>query len=153
MDNTDRQSALVGSVALAADHAGFHLKEHLKAVLQGFELRVTDLGTDSPDSTDYPAYGHAVAREIAEGRVDCGVLVCGTGIGMSIAANRHKGVRAAVCHSPEEASYSRSNNDANILCLGGRIISTTAAEGILTTFLTTRFEGGRHERRVRQLEL
>jgi len=116
-------------------------------------LRVTDLGTDSPDSTDYPAYGHAVAREVAESRVDCGVLLCGSGIGMAMAANRHKGVRAAVCHSTEEAGYSRSHNDANILCMGARIINLATAEDILTTFMTTRFEGGRHEHRVMQLEL
>ncbi len=152
MDSTDHNPALTGSVAVGADHAGFLLKERLKTVLQGNGLQVSDLGTGTPGSTDYPPYGHAVAREVAAGRVDYGVLVCGTGIGMAIAANRHSGVRAAVCHSSEEATYSRTHNNANILCLGARIISTAAAEEIMQIFLSTEFEGGRHARRVEQLE-
>ncbi len=152
MDNTDHHSALTGSVAIGADHAGFQLKEHLKTVLHENGLQVSDLGTGTTDSTDYPLYGHAVAREVAAGRVDYGILVCGTGIGMAIAANRHGDVRAAVCHSPEEATYSRSHNNANILCLGARLISADAAKEIMHIFLTTDFDGGRHERRVKQLE-
>ncbi len=139
-------------MAIGADHAGFLLKEHLKTVLQGDGLQVSDLGTGTPDSTDYPLYGHAVAREVAAGRADYGILVCGTGIGMAIAANRHGNVRAAVCHSVEEATISRTHNNANILCLGARLIGSDAAEEIMHIFLSTDFEGGRHARRVKQLE-
>ncbi len=153
LDHADRQAALTDSVVLGADHAGYHLKEYLKDILQGFNLRISDLGTDSPAAADYPQYAHAVAREVAEGRAGRGVLVCGTGIGMAIAANRHQGVRAVVCYSEEQATYSRSHNNANVLCLGARLIDTGAAEKILNIFLNTPFNGGRHERRVEQLEL
>ncbi len=141
------------TVALGADHAGYHLKENLKDILQGFNLRVSDMGTDSPVATDYPQYAHAVAREIAEGRAGRGVLVCGTGIGMAMAANRHRGVRAAVCYSEEQATYSRSHNNANVLCVAARLSDTETAEKILKIFLDTPFDGGRHERRVTQLEV
>ncbi len=139
-------------MAIGADHAGFQLKVHLRAVLQGAGVQVSDLGTGTPESADYPPFGHAVALEVAEGRVDYGILVCGTGIGMAMAANRHNDVRAAVCHSPEEATYSRSHNNANILCLGARLIGAEAAEKVMHIFLSTDFEGGRHARRVKQLE-
>lgn len=153
MDHADSQPALTEALALGADHAGYHLKEHLKDILQGFNLRISDLGTDSPDASDYPEYAHAVAREVAQGRVARGVLVCGTGIGMAMAANRHRGVRAAVCYSEEQATYSRSHNNANVLCLAARMTDTETAEKILKSFLNTPFDGGRHERRIAQLEL
>ncbi len=153
MDHADSQPALTEAVALGADHAGYDLKERLKELLQGFNLRISDMGTDSAAASDYPEYAHAVAREVAEGRVGRGVLVCGTGIGMAMAANRHRGVRAAVCYSEEQATYSRSHNDANVLCLAARITDTPTAEKILKIFLDTPFDGGRHERRTAQLEL
>ncbi len=153
MDHTDRQTALTDSVALGADHAGYHLKEYLKDILQGLNLRISDMGTDSPDATDYPQYAHAVAREVTEGQAGRGVLVCGTGIGMAMAANRHRGVRAAACYSEEQATYSRSHNNANVLCMGARLTDTGTAEKILKIFLNTSFEGGRHERRVAQVEV
>ncbi len=153
MDHADRQAALTDAVALGADHAGYQLKEYFKDILQGFNLRIFDMGTDSPDATDYPQYAHAVAREVAAGRAGRGVLVCGTGIGMAMAANRHRGVRAAVCYSEEQATYSRSHNNANVLCLGARLIDSGAAAKILKIFLDTPFDGGRHDRRVAQLEV
>ncbi len=153
MDHADRQTALTEAVALGADHAGYHLKEYFKDILQGFNLRISDMGTDSTAATDYPEYAHAVAREVAAGRVDRGVLVCGTGIGMAMAANRHRGVRAAVCYSEEQATVSRSRNNANVLCVGARLTDTETAGKILKIFLNTPFDGGRHEQRVAQLEV
>ena len=151
LDHADRQAALTDSVVLGADHAGYHLKEYLKDILQGFNLRISDLGTDSPAAADYPQYAHAVAREVAEGRAGRGVLVCGTGIGMAIAANRHRGVRAVVCYSEEQATYSRSHNNANVLALASRWVPPETAKKVVHVFLSTAFEGGRHERRLAKI--
>lgn len=139
-------------VAVAADHAGFSLKQTLAAELRGAGYGVLDLGTNNSESVDYPEFGAAMARALLEGRAGRGVLICGTGIGVSIAANRHKGIRAAVCHNVETARLARAHNDANVLVLGGRIVDEDTARSCLHTFLDTAFEGGRHERRVSMLD-
>lgn len=140
------------TVALAADHAGFALKEELRAELDRAGVEYIDLGTDNADSVDYPDFGRAVADAVAEGRADSGVIVCGTGIGISIAANRVAGVRAAVCHDATTARLAREHNDANVLALGARIVGGEVAKDCLHAFLSTPFDGGeRHQRRVEKL--
>ncbi len=137
------------SIAIASDHAGFDLKQSLAAALAEAGHEVDDLGPASADSTDYPDYAHAVSRAIADGDADLGILVCHTGIGMSIAANRHPAVRAAVADHPEDAALTRQHNDANVLCLGARRLDADRALEIAQAFLGATFEaGGRHERRV-----
>ena len=135
-------------IAIGSDHAGWELKERLKAVLAEMGHQVLDMGCSGPESTDYPLYGREVAKRVASGEVDRGVLICGTGLGMSITANRFKGVRAALCHEPFSAKMSRAHNDSNCLCLGARVIGRAMAEEILKVWLETEFEGGRHERRL-----
>lgn len=136
-------------IAVAADHGGFELKTVLIADLKAAGVPVLDLGTMSSDSVDYPDYANALAAALAAGKARRGVLLCGTGIGMSMAANRHKGIRAALCRDVTEARLARQHNDANVLCLGGRTTGTEVARDCLRTFLTTNFEGGgRHERRI-----
>lgn len=139
------------NVAVAADHAGFELKTILKAELEAEGYCVIDLGTHSVDSVDYPDFGQAIARAIEEGRAGWGVAVCGTGIGISIAANRYPGARAALCHDAETARLGREHNDANILALGARILDVDTAKDCLTAFRTTPFGGGRHDARVAKL--
>lgn len=141
-----------GSVALGADHAGFELKEQIEKHLLKLGRTVNDLGATSDASTDYPDYARAVARSVAEGRAEYGILVCTTGIGMSIAANKVPGVRAALVHTEEEAAAARRHNDANVLCLGARSTTPEKAAKIIEAFLTASFEGGRHERRVLKME-
>jgi len=140
------------TVAVASDHAGFPLKDRLAGELARGGYEVLDLGTNNTDSVDYPKYGAAMARALLEGRAGLGLLICGTGIGVSIAANRHRGIRAAVCHNEETARLARAHNDANVLVLGGRIIDPDLASRCLETFLSTEFEGGRHGRRVAMLD-
>lgn len=139
------------SIAMASDHAGYELKTLLKEELEGRGYEVLDLGTDGPESVDYPDFGQALAETIQAGRAGRGVLVCGTGIGISIAANRHKGVRAALCHDETSARLARQHNDANVLALGARLIGTEVAKNCLEVFLATDFEGGRHLGRVSKL--
>ncbi|MFI5305828.1 MAG: ribose 5-phosphate isomerase B [Polyangiales bacterium] len=141
-----------GLIALASDHAGFALKEQLKPVFEQLGRRFEDLGTRDETSCDYPDFAHRAARGLTEGRFALAVLVCGTGIGMSIAANRHPGVRAAVCTESFAARMARAHNDANVLCLGARIVGLGVAQETLRAFLEARFEGGRHGGRVRKLE-
>src|SRR5271169_157702 len=131
-------------IALASDHAGFSYKEKIKIILDEMQLQFTDFGTHSNESTDYPDYGHAAAQAVSKGECDRGILVCGTGIGMSIVANKHKGVRAAACETVEAAELSRKHNDANILCLGERLTTWEEAQAIVRIFLKNEFEGGRH---------
>jgi ribose 5-phosphate isomerase B len=138
-------------VAIAADHGGFDLKESLVPVLETAGLTVLDLGTTSRESVDYPEFADALAAALAAGRAQRGILICGTGIGISIAANRHPGIRAALCHDGLTARLARQHNDANVLVLGGRVIGIETAKDCLTTFLDTPFEGGRHARRVAKL--
>lgn len=140
-------------IPIASDHAGFEMKEKLKAKLMQMGYEVEDLGTDSPASTDYADYAHPLAREIEKGEVKRGVLLCGTGLGMAYAANRHPHVRAAVAWEPEIAALARKHNDANVLVLPARFVSEPDAEKILDTFLNTPFEGGRHQPRVDKIEL
>ena len=135
-------------IAIASDHAGFELKRSLAEGLSQIGYDVLDLGTDGPDSVDYPEFGQALARAIQDGRADRGVLICGTGIGIAMAANRFSGVRAAVCHDETSARLAREHNDANVLALGARLLGEEVAKDCLRTFLTTDFAGGRHARRV-----
>lgn len=140
------------TIAVAADHAGFPLKDRLASELSASGLKVLDLGTNNSDSVDYPKFGAAMAQALLEGRAERGVLICGTGIGVSIAANRHRGIRAAVCHNEEIARLARAHNDANVLVMGGRMIDEETASACLKAFLNTQFEGGRHQRRVAMLD-
>jgi len=138
-------------IAVACDHAGFALKQDLCRVLEGMGRAVLDLGTNSEDSVDYPDFGYAMAKAIRDGKADLGVLVCGSGIGISIAANRHPEVRAALIHDSLGARMARQHNNANVLCFGGRMIGAETAKDCLKVFLETEFEGGRHARRVDKL--
>jgi ribose 5-phosphate isomerase B len=139
------------TIAVASDHAGFDLKEILKRDLQEAGHDVLDLGTNSTASVDYPDFGHALAEAVASGRAERGVLVCGTGIGISIAANRDPRVRAAVVHDVTSARLSREHNDANVVAFGARLIGAEVAREALKVFLKTSFEGGRHAARVAKL--
>jgi ribose 5-phosphate isomerase B len=137
-------------LAIACDHAGLELKEALKAHLNG-RVDVLDLGTNSKDSVDYPDFGAAVGKAITEGKVQMGIVICGSGIGISIAANRFPAVRAALCMDFTMARLSRQHNNANVLALGARLIGTETAFDCVDAFLNTKFEGGRHEGRVNKL--
>lgn len=139
-------------VLVASDHGGFELKQLLVAHLHGLGHEVVDLGTHSRAPVDYPALAHALAARLAAGDAERGVLACGTGIGVSIAANRHPGVRAALCHDALTAEMARRHNDANVLCLGGRTTGPAVALQALEIFLATPFEGGRHAGRVAAIE-
>ena len=138
-------------IALASDHAGIALKQTLKAELENLGYTPLDLGTDSDASVDYPDFGYAVAEAIKNGETDQGIAICGSGIGISIAANRVPGIRAALCHSKETATLARQHNDANVLALGARIIDEATAKACVRAFLSTPFEGGRHTHRVEKL--
>ena len=140
-------------IPIGSDHAGFEMKQHLTRTLQGMGYEVEDLGTHSDASTDYADYAHPVAREVSSGEAKRGILLCGTGLGMSYAANRWPQVRAAVAWSPEVAKLAREHNDANILVLPARQISDAEGDQILKAWLDTPFEGGRHERRIAKIEL
>jgi ribose 5-phosphate isomerase B len=139
-------------IALASDHAGFLLKKLVEKQLKGKGYEVLDLGTNSEDPVDYPDYANLMAETLKEGEVKVGVLICGSGLGMSMVANRHKGIRAALCHSSKSAELARLHNDANILVLGGRLIKQKDAMSCLDKFLSTRFEGGRHSKRVSKID-
>lgn len=139
------------TVAVGADHAGFELKVMLAEELRQMGYGVLDLGTSGPDSVDYPDFASAVVSAMRGGRARWGVLVCGSGIGMSIAANRHPGIRAALCHDAGMARLARQHNDANVLVLGARLIEPAAARACLHVFFETAFEAGRHARRVAKL--
>src|SRR4029078_456609 len=140
------------TIPIASDHAGFEMKEKLKAHLAALGFDVQDLGAHSAEPSDYPDFAPAVAELVSSGAVQRGVLLCGTGIGMAIAANRHPQVRAAVVWNPEVAKLTREHNDANVLVLPARLIEEPAGERILDAFLSTGFEGGRHARRVDKIE-
>ena len=140
------------ALLIAADHAGYELKERLKGVLAARGTRFTDLGTGSPEPVDYPDYARQVAEAVSRGDAERGVLVCGTGQGMAMTANRYPRVRAAVPYSEESARLCREHNDANILALGGRTLDPALAERILILWLDTPFGGGRHARRVQKID-
>jgi ribose 5-phosphate isomerase B len=148
---TARSRMMKEVVALAADHAGYELKNSLKGVLEAKGFEVLDLGTNGPQSVDYPDIAQNMAAALADGRAQRGVLVCGTGIGISMAVNRHRHVRAALCHDTTSARLAREHNDANVLALGARITGPAVAKDCLEIFLDTPFEGGRHARRVEKL--
>ena len=139
------------TVAIASDHAGVELKSMLKKELDQAGYVILDLGTEGPQSVDYPDFADKLARAIREGEAKRGVLVCGSGIGISIAANRHPEVRAALVHDALGARMSRQHNDANVICFGGRMIGPDVARDCLKVFLSTTFEGGRHATRVAKL--
>jgi ribose 5-phosphate isomerase B len=135
-------------LAIGSDHAGFPLKEVVKEYLAEMGFAVTDVGTKSPANVDYPDFGAIVAQRVSAGEFDRGILVCGSGVGMSIVANKFPGVRAALCLDEETARMSRLHNDANILVLAGRRTKEEAAKSIVRSWLNTKFEGGRHQRRL-----
>ena len=139
-------------IPIASDHAGFEMKEKLRAALERLGYDVQDLGTNSPGSTDYADYAHPLAEEVERGEAKRGVLLCGTGLGMSYVANRYPHVRAGVAWSPEVAELARRHNDANVLVLPARFLDEENAIAILRTWLDTPFEGGRHEKRVEKIE-
>jgi ribose 5-phosphate isomerase B len=139
-------------IPIASDHAGFALKEKLAAALEQMGFDVANLGTASEASTDYPDYAHPLAREVSEGQARRGVLLCGTGLGMSYVANRYPHVRAGVAWTAEVAKLAREHNDSNVLVLPARFVSDEQALEILKTWLATPFEGGRHERRVDKID-
>jgi len=135
-------------IVIGADHAAVQLKDHIVDRLKSSGEQVEDVGTFTTDSVDYPDIAARVAGRVAEGAATVGVLLCGTGIGVSIAANKVAGIRAALCHDVTSARLARQHNDANVVCLGGRLIGPAVAMDIVTTFLETRFEAGRHQRRL-----
>lgn len=139
-------------IYLASDHAGLTLKNAIKKTLYAEGRLIEDLGTNSKDSVDYPDLAHYLAKKLSKGEATRGILVCGTGIGMSIAANRHPGVRAAVVSDVFSARMSRLHNDANVLCLGERVVTPEIADEIVKTWLDTAFEGGRHQKRIKKIE-
>jgi ribose 5-phosphate isomerase B len=138
-------------IALAADHAGFELKQAVRDRLRAAGHQINDLGTHSSESTDYPDYAAAVARQVNEGSAECGILVCSTGVGMSIAANKIPGIRAALGVHPEDVRLTRAHNDANVLALGASFTDAVTAGQLIDIFLSTGFEGGRHSRRLAKI--
>ena len=141
----------ISRVVIASDHAGFHLKEMIKKFLLKKRKKVTDLGTENTDSVDYPNYAHLLSKRIKKKKNQFGILICGSGIGMNMAANRHKNVRAALCYNVRAAKLSRMHNDANVMTLGARLTNKTVALKCVNIFMKTNFEGGRHLRRVKKI--
>ncbi|MDD9941529.1 MAG: ribose 5-phosphate isomerase B [Myxococcales bacterium] len=141
------------TIAIASDHAGLELKRHMIDAAEQWRVQLSDLGPADMTSVDYPDYAHLLAQGITRGTYRLGILVCGTGLGMSMAANRHPGVRAAVCTETFAARMARQHNNANVLCLGARVVGVGLAEDIVREFLAHDFEGGRHARRVDKIEL
>ncbi|MCD4750010.1 MAG: ribose 5-phosphate isomerase B [Thermoanaerobaculales bacterium] len=140
-------------ILLASDHAAVNLRRSIAEHVVTLGFDVQDLGVEDGRSVDYPDFAHELAEKIAHGQADRGILICGTGLGMSITANRHPGVRAALCHDAYTAEMARRHNDANILCMGSRVLGLGVAEQIASVFLKTAFEGGRHQRRVDKIEI
>ena len=139
-------------IVIASDHAGVDLKARILEDLRDGGHEIHDLGPADSSSVDYPDFGHKVAAAVVAGEAETGILICGTGIGMSMTANRHPGVRAALCHDAFTAEMARRHNDANVLCIGARVIGVGVAEQMVRIFLETPFEGGRHQRRVDLIE-
>jgi ribose 5-phosphate isomerase B len=137
-------------IAIASDHGGFELKERIVKLLLALNHTVEDIGCHSLDSVDYPPYADAVCGKVIEQSCDAGILVCGSGVGMSMAANRYRQIRAALCQDEYTARMSREHNDANVLCLGSRVIGNGVAEEIVKVWLKTEFAGGRHQQRIRR---
>ena len=141
----------IKKIVMGSDHAGYNLKLKVKAHLESRGFEVTDVGTNTPESCNYTVYADALCKAIAAGEADLGILVCGTGIGMSIAANKHKGIRAACCENTFSARMTRMHNDANVLCIGERVMGYGLACDMVDLFVNTPFEGGRHQARVDDL--
>jgi ribose 5-phosphate isomerase B len=139
-------------IALGSDHAGFPLKEKVREYLKRKGIVVRDLGTNSLDSVDYPDYAEKVAQQVAQGEAGCGILICGTGLGMMLAANQVPGIRALPCNDTISAHFARAHNNGNILTMGGRLLDEATMEKIVDTWLATPFEGGRHEARLEKIE-
>lgn len=140
------------NIVIGADHAGFSYKEELKNYLAGKQLNISDKGTFSEDSVDYPDFAHQVALEVSSNKFFIGILICGSANGVAIAANRHKGIRAAVCWTDEIASLARRHNNANIICIPARFVSVDQAKSMTDVFIATTFEQGRHQKRVEKIE-
>ncbi len=138
-------------LAIGCDHAGYEYKEQLKTLLTAAGWQVADKGTNSADSTDYPDHAHPVAAMVEEGKAAAGILICGSGNGVCMTANKHQSVRAALCWNVELASLARQHNNANVLCIPARFVDFATAEAMMNTFLSTAFEGGRHEKRVNKI--
>jgi len=138
-------------IVIASDHAGFELKEKIVEYLKGKQISVEDLGTNSPNSVDYPDFGHALAEHVASKRYDAGISLCGSGNGINITANKHPEIRSALCWRKDIAELARSHNDANICALPARFLSFEQACQIVDAFLSTPFEGGRHQRRIEKI--
>ncbi|HQU55990.1 MAG TPA: ribose 5-phosphate isomerase B [Chitinophagaceae bacterium] len=138
-------------IAIGSDHAGFDYKEALISFLEGKGLSFEDFGTHSKDSTDYPDYAHPVATAVAEGKAAMGILICGSANGVAMTANKHQSIRAAICWGEELAQLAREHNNANIICIPARFVTESDAEKMVAQFITTNFEGGRHERRVEKI--
>lgn len=139
-------------IVIASDHGGFELKQFLIAELQKEGYEIADFGTDSAESVDYPHYAQKVAKAILNKEFERGILICGTGIGVCISANRFKGIRAGLCHTVDEARLTRQHNNANIICFGGRTMDQKVALECTKIFMTTEFEGGRHQRRIDKID-
>lgn len=135
-------------IAIGSDHGGYELKQALIPFLQGRDIEVADAGTHSVDSVDYPAFGEAVGLLVVHGEADAGIVICGTGIGISISANKVPGIRAALVTTPQMAELAKQHNNANVLALGGRILSVETAEACVTAWLDAEYEGGRHQQRL-----
>jgi len=135
-------------IAIGSDHGGFALKKVILALLQELGHEIQDVGCDTLESVDYPGFANLVCKQVAGGMAEKGILICGTGIGMSMAANKHAGIRAALCSEQYTAAMSREHNDANVLCMGERVTGPGVAEEIVRTWLSTPFGGGRHQRRI-----
>jgi ribose 5-phosphate isomerase B len=140
-------------ISIGADHAGFSVKEEIRQYLELKKYNIIDKGAFSEESVDYPEFGHSVGNSVQTGESDIGIVVCGSGIGISMAANKIEGIRAALCTSPEHAKMSRLHNDANVLALGARMTDYDLIIQIIDTWLNTKFEGGRHSRRVNKIEV
>ena len=138
-------------IVIASDHGGFHLKQSILKLLDSQKIAYVDLGVSSEDSVDYPDYAAKVAESLAKGEVDGGILVCGTGIGMAIAANKYRGVRAAVVTDPFTAQMSKEHNDANVIALGGRVLDDAKAAAAVQAWLDAKFQAGRHQRRLEKI--
>lgn len=138
-------------IAIGCDHAGFHYKEHLKRWLEGRSIEVLDFGTHGESSVDYPDFIHPVASAVESGEADLGVVICGSGNGAAITANKHQGIRAALCWGEELAHLARLHNNANVLSIPARFVSIPEAEAMMQIFIETEFEGGRHEGRVKKI--
>lgn len=138
-------------IAIGCDHAGYEMKEMLKQYLENQRIEVSDSGTHAPDSVDYPDFAHAVARAVEDGSTEMGILLCGSGNGVAMAANKHKGVRAAIAWRKDIAELARTHNNANVLCLPSRFVSDDVARDSVQAWLDAAFEGGRHQRRVEKI--